>query len=75
MWNDEDWKHYNKPCTEWNEVEWSNVYKLYSASELWELDERLEFEAFKQEVLNNADFAQLHRLKPGMDNQEYDPWS
>lgn len=75
QWNDDDWRQYNKPCPEWNEVEWVNVYKLYSATNLWELDDSLEFEDFKQKVRNDSEFAKLHRVKPGMEDPDYNPWS
>ena len=73
-WNESDWKNYNKPCREWNAIEWANVYKLYNATQLWESDESLEFEDFKLKVQRKKKFADLHRIQPGMDKPDYDPW-
>lgn len=73
-WSEEDWKNHNKPSKDWNTIEWANVYKLYCATQLWELDESLELEDFKQKVKREKKFADLHRIKPGMDKPDYDPW-
>ncbi len=73
-WNEEDWKNYNKPSQEWNAIEWANVYRLYNATQQWESDESLEFEDFKLKVQRKKKFADLHRIKPGMDKPDYNPW-
>lgn len=74
-WNEEDWNNYNKPSQEWNAIEWANVYRLYDATQMWELDESLDFDEFKQRVQNDSEFANLHKVKPGMDDPNYNPLS
>lgn len=68
MKNGKHWK-------EWSEVEWTNVYKLYEASQTWDLDTCLEFADFKKKIQKDSKFADLHYVKAGMDSPDYTPWS
>ena len=38
QWNKNDWAYHNKKVSDWNEIEWENVYELYCAAQLWELE-------------------------------------
>ena len=34
QWNKNDWAYHNKKVSDWNEIEWENVYELYCAAQL-----------------------------------------
>ena len=65
----------NKHWKEWSEIEWTNVHKLYEATQLWESDSSMDFADFKEKIQSDSTFAQLHYLKDGMDSPDYNPWS
>lgn len=67
-------KEKKKDPKEWTELEWKNCYKLYEAVQLYDLDDSLEFDAFKERVLSDEDFRIIHSLTPGMDSENYNPW-
>ena len=74
-WSEEDWAYQRKKPSEWNEIEWGNIYDLYHAAQLYELDNSLEFDEFKKQMLEDDEFASSYKLKPGMDSSDYNPWS
>jgi|TARA_B110000879_G_C10923400_1_gene413060 hypothetical protein len=67
-------KDNNKNPLHWSEIEWKNSYALYEATNLYELDESLSFEKFKNKVLTDGNFLFLNRLRKGMDKSSYNPW-
>ena len=74
LWNDKDWAYHNKKVSEWNEIEWENVYASYCAVQLWELDDYIEFDEFKKQMMENVEFANHHKLRPGMESKDFNPW-
>jgi hypothetical protein len=75
QWNKNDWAYHNKKVSDWNEIEWENVYELYCAAQLWELDSRIDFDEFKKQMIEDTDFARENKLKPGIESSYYDPCS
>ena len=73
QWSEEDWAYHNKKPWDWSEVEWENVYELYCAVQLRDLDSSIEFSEFKKQILEDKEFASYHKLKPGMDSKDYNP--
>ena len=73
QWNEKDWAYHNKKVSEWNEIEWKNVYALYLVVQLHDLDDYFEFDEFKKQMINNVEFASYHKLKPGMESSNYNP--
>jgi len=65
---------YKKDPKLWTEIEWKNCYALYEAVQTYELDDSISFDAFKEKVLNDDNFRVHHKLKQGMDKEDYDPW-
>ena len=63
-----------KDPKDWNSVEWNNCYQLYKATQLHDLDDYMEFDDFKNKVLNDENFRNLNQLKEGMSNEDYNPW-
>ena len=59
---------------DWNNVEWNNCYQLYKATQLYDLDDYMDFDDFKNKVLNEENFRNLNQLKEGMSNEDYNPW-
>ena len=53
QWDDKDWAYHNKKVSEWNEIEWENVYALYSSSQLWGLDSFETLNSFTVKHFNN----------------------
>ena len=74
QWDDNDWAYHNKQVSEWNEIEWENVYSLYCASQLWDLDSPIEFDEFKKQMKQDVEFARENKLKPGMESSDYNAW-
>ena len=59
---------------DWNGVEWNNCYKLYKATQLYDLDDYMDFDDFKNKILNDENFRNLNQLKDGMDKESYNSW-
>lgn len=59
---------------DWNGVEWSNCYQLYKATQLYDLDDYMDFDDFKNKILNDENFRNLNQLKEGMSHEDYNPW-
>ena len=64
----------NEKALKWSKIEWANCYKLYRATKLYELDDYLDFENFKNKVLSDHSFYSMNQLKEGMDEPDYNPW-
>lgn len=64
----------SKPSKQWSKIEWVNCYELQRATNLYELDDYLEFKDFKNKILTDDSFYQLNQLKEGMENKNYNPW-
>ena len=64
----------NKNPKDWNSVEWDNCYQLYKVTQLYDLDDCMDFDDFKNKVLNDENFRNLNQLKEGMSNEDYNPW-
>jgi len=58
----------------WPEYIMFNCYKLYMATELWELDDPMPFDKFKESMFKYENFRQLHSPIEGMDKEDYNPW-
>jgi len=58
----------------WTQIEKKNCYRLYQATNHWDLDDSKSFHLFMQSILTDEDFLSNNRLRPGMDKEDYDPW-
>ena len=58
----------------WSQIEWKNCYSLYEATQLYESDDSLTFNEFREKVLSDENFARINFLRPHMNNEGYNPW-
>jgi len=55
----------------WTDVMINNAYDLYCFVEMWEMDPRMPFDEFKDELKNNREFCKENAPRNGMDSKDW----